>query len=89
MALRSLFATCTLTLSLIACSPRASNFVAIDPAKRSDAWALQRADADCLAEVRSKDWAYRWRLRSGSNADYASCMEQKGFVRTGVAGAIR
>jgi len=81
------FAICALALSLIACSSRPSNFVAIDPAKRSDTWALQKADVDCKAEVRNKDWAYRWRLRSGADADYVSCMEQKGFVRAQFNGA--
>jgi hypothetical protein len=80
---------CPLAPSLVACSPRPSNFIAVDPAKRSDTWALQRADIDCKADVRRKDWTYRWRLRSTADADYVSCMEQKGFVKTQVDGAAR
>ena len=47
-------AICPLMLSLIAWSPTPPNFVVMDPAKRSDAWALERADIDCKAVVRSK-----------------------------------
>ena len=39
------------------------NFVAIDPTKRSDTWALQRADVDCKAQVHSEKWFDRWHLR--------------------------
>jgi hypothetical protein len=78
-----------LALALVACSPKPpSNFIAVDPAKRSDTWALQRADIDCKAEVSSKNWAYRWRLRSRVDANYVSCMEQKGFVRTQTDGLL-
>jgi hypothetical protein len=73
-------------LSSVACSPKLpSNFVAVDPTKRSDTWALQRADVDCKAEARSKSWAYRLRLSYRADPAYVPCMEQKGFVRTQVA----
>ena len=75
-----------LALSLVACSPKPpSNFVATDPANRSDSWALQRADVDCKAEARSKSWSYRWHLSYRADADYVACMEQKGFVKTQIA----
>lgn len=73
-------AICPLMLSLITCSPTSPNFVAIDPAKWSDAWAVQRADVDCKAQVRSEKWTYRLRLRYRADPDYVSCMQQKGFV---------
>jgi hypothetical protein len=69
-------------LSLVACSLVHADFVASDPGKRSDTWALQRADVDCKAQVRSEKWAYRWRLRYRSDPDYVSCMKQKGYVET-------
>jgi hypothetical protein len=68
-------------MSFVACSPTTPpNFLAIDPARRSDTWALQRADIDCKAQVGSDKWAYRWRLRRRADPDYVACMEQKGFV---------
>jgi hypothetical protein len=67
--------------SFVACSPTTPpNFVAIDPEKRSDTWAVQRADVDCKAQVGSDRWAYRWRPRYRADPDYVSCMRQKGFV---------
>jgi hypothetical protein len=74
------FIVCTLTLSLVACSRSLPNFVAIDPLKRQDTWALQRADIDCKAQVGSGRWAYRWRLRYRADTEYISCMHQKGFA---------
>ena len=73
-------AICFSMLSLIACSSRPPNFVAIDPAKQSDSWALQRADIDCKALVGSQRWGYRWRVRYRADPAYVSCMQQKGFV---------
>lgn len=67
-------------LALVACSRSSPNFVAIDPVKRSDEWALQRADIDCQAQAGDKRWAYRWRLRYRADPEYVSCMQQKGFV---------
>ena len=77
---RDSIAICALILSLVACSTTPPNFVAIDPAKRSDTWAVQRADVDCKAQVVSEKWAYRWRLRYRADPDYISCMQQKGFI---------
>ena len=75
-----------LALSLVACGPKPpSNFVATDPANRSNSWALQRADIDCKAEARSKSWSYRWHLSYRADADCVACMEQKGFVKTQIA----
>ena len=56
------------------------NFIAIDTAKRSDTWALERADIDCKAQVHSKNWSDRFRLRHRVDPDYIACMYQKGFV---------
>jgi hypothetical protein len=67
-------------LIAVACSRAPPNFVAIDPEKRSDTWAVQRADVDCKAQVGSNRWAYRWRLKYRADPDYVSCMQQKGFV---------
>jgi hypothetical protein len=79
-------ATIPLALSLLACSPKPpSDFVATDPMKRSDTWALERADVDCKAEARSKSWAYRLRLSYRADPAYVSCMEQRGFVKMHVA----
>jgi hypothetical protein len=75
------FVVCALVLGLVACSRTSPNFVAIDPLKRSDDWALQRADIDCQAQVGSNRWAYRWRLRYRADSEYVSCMQQKGFVQ--------
>jgi hypothetical protein len=74
------FIVCALMLSLVACSRSLPNFVAIDPLKRQDTWALQRADIDCKAQVGSERWAYRWRLRYRADTEYISCMHEKGFV---------
>jgi len=68
------------SMSFVACPTTPPNFVAIDPEKRSDTWAVQRADVDCKAQVGSDRWAYRWRLRYRADPDYVSCMQQKGFV---------
>jgi hypothetical protein len=78
-------ATCTLMLFSAACSGTPSNFIAIDPAKRSDTWALQRADVDCKAQVGDEKWIYRWRLRRRADPDYVSCMQQKGYARVTTA----
>jgi hypothetical protein len=74
------FIVCALMLSLVACSRSLPNFVAIDPLKRQDTWALQRADIDYKAQVGSERWTYRWRLRYQADTQYISCMHQKGFV---------
>jgi hypothetical protein len=71
---------CAMILALVACSRGSPNFVAIDPVKRSDEWALQRADIDCQAQIGGQKWAYRWRLRYRADPEYVSCMQQKGFV---------
>ena len=75
-----LIAICPLMLISVACSRSPQNFVAIDPDRRSDTWAVQRADVDCKAQVGSNRWAYRWRLRHRADPEYISCMQQKGFV---------
>ena len=78
-----------LALSSIACSPKLpSNFVAFDPAKRSDTWALQRADVDCKAQIGAEKWTYRWRLRRRADPDYVSCMQQKGYVQVGATAEV-
>jgi len=83
MEMRALFilvmALCTIGIAACSQTPP-PNFVAIDPAKRTDTWALQRADIDCKAQVGSKKWGYRFRLRRRTDPDYVSCMGQKGFV---------
>ena len=74
-------AACAL-VNIIACSPTVPpNFVAIDPTKRSDTWALQRADIDCKAQVSSEKWFDHLRLRHRVDPIYVSCMQQKGYVR--------
>ena len=73
-------AICPLMLISLACSRSPPNFVAIDPEKRSDTWAVQRADVDCKAQVGRARWAYRWRLKYRADPDYITCMQQKGFV---------
>jgi len=79
------FSVCALVVNLIACSPTMpSNFVAIDPAQRSDTWALQRADIDCKAQVSSEKWFDHLRLRHRVDPIYVSCMQQKGYVRSQV-----
>jgi len=78
-----------LMVNIIGCSPTAHpNFVAIDPAKRSDTWALERADIDCKAQVRSEKWFDNLRLRHRVDPVYVSCMEQKGYIspQAGVSG---
>ena len=78
-------AVCGLVVNIIGCSPTMPpNFVAIDPTKRSDPWALQRADVDCKAQVRSENWFDHLRLRHRVDPLYASCMQQKGYVRANV-----
>ena len=73
---------CALVVNIIGCSPKMPpNFVAIDPTKRSDTWALQRADIDCKAQVRSENWFDHLRLRHRVDPVYVSCMQQKGYVR--------
>jgi len=75
-------AICIPMMSFVACSPTPPpNFIAIDPVKRADTWALQRADIDCKAQVGTEKWTYRWRLRRRADPDYVSCMQQKGYVR--------
>ena len=75
-------AICISTPIFAACSPTTPpNFVAIDPTKRSDTWALERADIDCKAQVRSKNWLDHLRLRHRVDPLYVSCMQQKGYVR--------
>ena len=77
---------CPLMLIFVACSPTTPpNFVAIDPAKQSDTWALQRADIDCKAQVRSENWFDHLRLRHRVDPIYVSCMQQKGYVRLEVS----
>jgi len=73
--------------AVAACSPTPPNFVAIDPAKRTDTWALQRADIDCKAQVGSEKWGYRFRLMRRADPEYVSCMGQKGFVAVPASGA--
>jgi len=53
----------------------ASNFVFIDPTKRSGTWVLQRADIDCKAEVSSEKWFDHLRLRHRVDPIYVSCMQ--------------
>jgi hypothetical protein len=78
---------CGLMVNIIGCSPTAHpNLVVIDPAKRSDTWALERADIDCKAQVRSEKWFDHLRLRHRVDPIYVSCMEQKGYASA--AGAI-
>ena len=60
----------------------------MDTAKQSDAWALQRADIDCKAQIGSEKWVYRWRLRRRADPDYVSCMEQKGYARVKTQGPL-
>ena len=73
---------CALVVNIIGCSPTMpQNFVAIDPTKRSDTWALQRADIDCKAQVRSENWFDHLHLRHRVDPVYVSCMQQKGYVR--------
>jgi hypothetical protein len=75
-------AVCALVVNIIGCSPTPPpNFVAIDPTKRSDTWALQRADIDCKAQVRSEKWFDHLRLRHRVDPIYVSCMQQKGYLR--------
>jgi hypothetical protein len=75
-------AVCGLAVNILGCSPTMpSNFVAIDPTKRADTWALQRADIDCKAQVRSEKWFDHLRLRHRVDPIYVSCMQQKGYVR--------
>jgi len=81
-------AACALMLSSVACSRTPSNFIAMDPAKQSDTWALQRADIDCKARVGGEKWAYRWRLRRRADLDYVSCMEQKGYAKVRNSGPL-
>jgi hypothetical protein len=77
-----LVAICVPMMSVVACSPTPPpNFIAIDPAKQSDTWALQRADIDCKAQVRSEKWFDHLRLRHRVDPIYVSCMQQKGYVR--------
>jgi hypothetical protein len=77
----ALMTLCVLMLSFAAaCSRVPPNFIAVDPANRSDTWALERANIDCKAQVASKRWVYRWRLGYRSDPEYVSCMQQKGFV---------
>jgi hypothetical protein len=84
----SLVATCV-SMSFVACSPTTPpNFVAIDPAKRAGTWALQRADIDCKAQVRSENWLDHLRLRHRVDPSYVSCMQQKGYVRPQVSEAM-
>ena len=84
----NLVATC-ISMSFVACSPTTPpNFVAIDPAKRPDTWALQRADIDCKAQVRSEKWFDHLRLRHRVDPIYVSCMQQKGYVRPQVSVAM-
>jgi hypothetical protein len=64
-----------------ACSRSPPNFIAVDPANRSNTWALERADIDCKAQVIGEGWGSRWRLRYRADPKYASCMQQKGFVQ--------
>ena len=71
---------CSLMLIAVACSRTPPNFIAIDTAKRSDTWALERADVDCKAQVHSENWSDRFRLRHRVDPDYIACMNQKGFV---------
>jgi hypothetical protein len=73
-------AICPLLLIFIACSRTHPNFVAIDPEKRSDTWAVERADVDCKAQVGTGRWVYRWRLKYRADPEYVSCMQQKGFI---------
>jgi len=74
--------TGVLMLSLAAaCSRSPPNFIAVDPASRSDTWALERADIDCKAQVIGEGWGSRWRLRYRADPKYAACMQQKGFVQ--------
>lgn len=73
-------AVCGLAVNILGCS-LPPNFVAIDPTKRSDTWALQRADIDCKAQVRSENWFDHLRLRHRVDPIYVSCMRQKGYVR--------
>jgi hypothetical protein len=75
-----IIATCALMASFAACSRSPPNFIALDPANRSNIWALERADIDCKAQVASERWVYRWRLRYRAHPEYVSCMQQKGFV---------
>jgi hypothetical protein len=70
-----------LLLSVVGCSRAEPDFVAIDPLKRSDAWALERADIDCKTQIGTQNWAYRFRLRYRADPAYVSCMQQKGFIR--------
>ena len=73
---------CGLLVNLVGCSKTVPpSFVAIDPAKRSDTWALERADIDCKAQVRSEKWFDHLRLRHRVDPMYLSCMQQKGYVR--------
>ena len=79
-------AFCGLVVNIIGCSPTTPpNFVAIDPAKQSDTWALQRADIDCKAQVRSENWFDHLRVRHRVDPIYVSCMQQKGYVGPQVA----
>ena len=79
-------AVCALVVNIIACSPTMPpNFVSIDPTKRSDTWALQRADIDCKAQVSSEKWFDHLRLRHRVDPIYVSCMQQKGYVGPQVA----
>jgi hypothetical protein len=81
-------AVCGLVVNILGCSPTMPpNFVAIDPTKRSDTWALQRADIDCKAQVRSENWFDHLRLRHRIDPMYVSCMQQKGYVGPQVAGS--
>jgi len=85
MGKRALFilVTAICAIGIAACSQTPPpNFVAIDPAKRNDTWALQRADIDCKAQVGGEKWAYRFRLRRRADPEYVSCMQQKGFTAT-------
>jgi hypothetical protein len=71
-----LVAACVMLSFAAACSRSAPNFIAVDPMKRSDTWALERADIDCKAEAGSP----RWRLRYRADPKYVACMQQKGFI---------
>jgi hypothetical protein len=76
----SSIAICYLMLGLAGCNARPPNFIALDPVKRSDTWALERADIDCKAQIGSQRWLFRWRRQYQADPEYVLCMQQKGFV---------
>jgi hypothetical protein len=49
-----LVAACVMLSFAAACSRSTPNFIAVDPAKRSDTWALERADIDARRKVVAK-----------------------------------